>query len=68
MAVQDQQIRAGQDQPAVGRSRLLDYYKITGSHRDLLLGLAEDVAHKGWWEEYGDSLSEDYQQFTGLEH
>ena len=48
--------------------RLLDYYQITGSHRALLLGLAEDAAHKGWWEEFGDSLSEDYQQFIGLEH
>src|SRR6202035_3957468 len=22
----------------------------------------------GWWEEHGDSLSEDYKQFIGLEH
>ena len=48
--------------------RLLDYYGITGSQRDLLLGLAEDAAQKGWWEEFADSLSEDYQQFIGLEH
>jgi transcriptional regulator with XRE-family HTH domain len=48
--------------------RLLDYYQITGARRELLLGLAEDAAQKGWWEEYGDSLSEDYQQFIGLEH
>ena len=48
--------------------RLLDYYGITGSHRVLLLGLAEDAAQKGWWEEFADSLSEDYQQFIGLEH
>ena len=47
---------------------LLDYYQITGPRRALLLGLAEDAAQKGWWEEYGDSLSEDYQQFIGLEH
>jgi transcriptional regulator with XRE-family HTH domain len=49
-------------------ARLLDYYKITGSHRSLLLSLAEDATQKGWWEEYGDSLTEDYQQFIGLEH
>jgi transcriptional regulator with XRE-family HTH domain len=49
-------------------ARLLDYYGITGSHRDLLLGLAEDAAQKGWWEEFADTLSEDYQQFIGLEH
>jgi transcriptional regulator with XRE-family HTH domain len=47
--------------------RLLDYYQITGTRRTLLLGLAEDAAHKGWWEQYTDSLSPDYQQFIGLE-
>jgi transcriptional regulator with XRE-family HTH domain len=48
--------------------RLLDYYGITGSQRALLLGLAEDAAQKGWWEEFADTLAEDYQQFIGLEH
>ena len=48
--------------------RLLDYYEITGARRALLLGLAKDAAQKGWWEEFGDSLSDDYQQFIGLEH
>ena len=48
--------------------RLLDYYEITGPRRVLLLGLAEDAAQKGWWEEFTDSLSEDYKQFIGLEH
>jgi transcriptional regulator with XRE-family HTH domain len=48
--------------------RLLDYYEITGPRRALLLELAEDAAQKGWWEEFADSLSEDYQQFIGLEH
>ncbi len=48
--------------------RLLDYYQITGPRRALLLGLAEDAAQKGWWEEFSDTLSEDYQQFIGLEH
>jgi transcriptional regulator with XRE-family HTH domain len=49
-------------------ARLLDYYQITGPRRELLLALAEDASQKGWWEEYADSLSEDYQQFIGLEH
>jgi transcriptional regulator with XRE-family HTH domain len=49
-------------------ARLLDYYQITGAKRTLLLALAEDAAQKGWWEEFTDSLSEDYQQFIGLEH
>jgi transcriptional regulator with XRE-family HTH domain len=48
--------------------RLLDYYQITGSRRTTLLGLAEDATHKGWWEAFADSLSEDYRQFIGLEH
>jgi transcriptional regulator with XRE-family HTH domain len=48
-------------------ARLLDYYEITGPRRELLLALAQDASQKGWWEEYGDSLSSDYQQFIGLE-
>jgi len=48
--------------------RLLDYYQITGPRRAQLLGLAEDAAQKGWWEEFGDTLSEDYKQFIGYEH
>jgi transcriptional regulator with XRE-family HTH domain len=48
--------------------RLLDYYQITGARRALLMSLAEDAAQKGWWEEFADTLSEDYQQFIGLEH
>ena len=48
--------------------RLLDYYQITGQRRSLLLALAEDAAQKGWWEEFGDILSDDYQQFIGLEY
>jgi transcriptional regulator with XRE-family HTH domain len=47
--------------------RLLDYYEITGPRRELLLALAADATQKGWWEDYGDSLSADYQQFIGLE-
>jgi transcriptional regulator with XRE-family HTH domain len=48
--------------------RLLDYYQITGPRRALLLELAQDASHKGWWEEYADGLSADYQAFIGLEH
>lgn len=48
--------------------KLLDYYGITGPRRTLLLTLAEDAAQKGWWEDYTDFLSHDYQQFIGLEH
>ena len=69
VGVQGQPVRAGPDGLAApGVERLLDYYGITGPRRTLLLGLAEDAARKGWWEEFTDTLSEDYQQFIGLEH
>jgi transcriptional regulator with XRE-family HTH domain len=48
--------------------RLLDYYEITGSRREILLALAQDATQKGWWEQYADGLSADYQEFIGLEH
>jgi transcriptional regulator with XRE-family HTH domain len=48
--------------------RLLDYYQITGPRRAHLLALAEDAVQKGWWEDSADILTEDYQQFIGLEH
>lgn len=48
--------------------KLLDHYQVTGTHREQLLSLARDAAKKGWWEAYADGLSEDYQQFIGLEH
>ena len=49
-------------------ARLLDYYGVNGTHREMLLALAQDASQKGWWEEYAESLPEDYQQFIGLEH
>jgi len=48
--------------------RLLSYYQVTGARRTLLLALAEDATHKGWWEDSSDVLAEDYKQFIGLEH
>jgi transcriptional regulator with XRE-family HTH domain len=48
--------------------RLLDYYGVAGDRRARLLALAEDATQKGWWEDYGDILSEDYRQFIGLEY
>ena len=56
--------RTGLQPREVGR--LLDYYGITGPRRELLLGLAEDATHKGWWEDF--DLPADYEQFIGLEH
>lgn len=48
-------------------ARLLDLYRIGGSHRDELLALAEDATHKGWWESYSDILTEGHLAFIGLE-
>jgi transcriptional regulator with XRE-family HTH domain len=48
--------------------KLLDYYGITGSRRAHLLRLASDATQKGWWEDFADELSPDYQQYIGLEH
>ena len=48
--------------------KLLDYYEVSGSRRVLLLNLARDASQKGWWEEYTDFITTDYQQFIGLEH
>src|SRR5262245_5486848 len=47
-------------------ARLLDYYEITGPRRDLLFVLAADATREGWWADYGDDLSHDYQQVLGL--
>jgi transcriptional regulator with XRE-family HTH domain len=48
--------------------RLLDYYKVTDKQREMLLALAQDAEQRGWWEDFTDTVSEDYQQFIGLEH
>src|ERR1700743_2854819 len=31
--------------------RLLDYYGVGGTRREMLLALAQDASQKGWWEE-----------------
>jgi transcriptional regulator with XRE-family HTH domain len=49
-------------------ARLLDYYGVNGARRAFLLGLAEEAARKGWWEDYAEDLTADYQEFIGLEH
>jgi transcriptional regulator with XRE-family HTH domain len=46
---------------------LLDHYHVTGALRELLLRLAQEASRKGWWEEYSDVSSAEYQEFIGLE-
>ena len=48
-------------------AKLLDYYRVQGSHREQLLALANDAADKGWWESYSDDLTEGHLEFIGLE-
>jgi len=48
-------------------ARLLDFYGVQGSHREQLLALAEEATHKGWWEAYGDVMTEENLEFIGLE-
>src|SRR6266705_5424102 len=48
-------------------ARLLDFYKLQGSHRDQLMTLAEEATDKGWWEAYSDVLTEGHQEYIGLE-
>jgi transcriptional regulator with XRE-family HTH domain len=58
--------RTGLKPPEV--EKLLNYYEVTGARRAYLLDLARDAAQKGWWEDFADELSPDYQQFIGFEH
>ena len=48
-------------------ARLLDLYRVEGSHREQLLALAEEATHKGWWEAYSDVFNEENLAFIGLE-
>lgn len=48
-------------------ARLLDFYGVRSSERDLLLALAEEATYKGWWEAYTDDLTEGHLEFIGLE-
>jgi transcriptional regulator with XRE-family HTH domain len=48
-------------------AKLLERYEVTGDIRERLLTLARDASRKGWWEEYCDVSSAEYQEFIGLE-
>lgn len=42
-------------------------YRIDGDKLDELFGLLRDADQRGWWEDYEDSLPEEYTKFLGLE-
>ena len=47
--------------------KLLNFYGVDEPQRGHLLALAREAAQKGWWENFADAISEDYQAFIGLE-
>lgn len=47
--------------------KLLDYYGVTDPHRSQLLDLAVEANERGWWEDYGEALTQEYRDFIGLE-
>jgi len=48
-------------------AKLLERYQVTADIRERLLSLAQEASRKGWWEEYSDVSSAEYQEFIGLE-
>jgi hypothetical protein len=53
--------------PPAEIAKLIDFYGVTDSLRSRLMGLAEDAAQRGWWDEYSDALSPGFIEFVGLE-
>jgi hypothetical protein len=47
--------------------KLVDFYGVSDAERSQLLALARDANRRGWWEDYTDIISEEYQAFIGLE-
>ncbi|TDD15988.1 helix-turn-helix domain-containing protein [Nonomuraea diastatica] len=46
---------------------LAELYRIDGGKLDELFGLLRDAEQRGWWEDYEDTLPEEYTRFLGLE-
>jgi transcriptional regulator with XRE-family HTH domain len=57
--------RTGPNVAEVGK--LLDYYGVTGSHRERVLALALEATQRGWWEAYSDDLPEELTALIALE-
>jgi transcriptional regulator with XRE-family HTH domain len=47
--------------------KLLDYYGVTEPRHSQLLDLAAEANQRGWWEDYGEALTQEYRDFIGLE-
>jgi transcriptional regulator with XRE-family HTH domain len=46
---------------------MLDFYGVDTRRQVDLITLANEATRKGWWEDYGDTLAEDYIHIVGLE-
>lgn len=47
---------------------MLDLYGVPeGPEREVLLALAKDAQRKGWWNEYDDVISADFERYLGYE-
>ncbi|MGP3936156.1 helix-turn-helix domain-containing protein [Nonomuraea sp. KM88] len=46
---------------------LAELYRVDGTKLDELFGLLRDAEQRGWWEDYEDTLPEEYTRFLGLE-
>ncbi|MBB6346599.1 helix-turn-helix domain-containing protein [Nonomuraea muscovyensis] len=46
---------------------LAELYQVDEPKLDELFGLLRDALQRGWWEDYEDSLPEEYTRFLGLE-
>lgn len=48
--------------------KMLDLYGVPdGAERDALLALAKEGQRRGWWSEYDDFLTSDFERFLGYE-
>jgi transcriptional regulator with XRE-family HTH domain len=46
---------------------MLDYYEISGQHRDRLTELGRTARQRGWWDAYADMLGPEYATLIALE-
>ncbi|MEV0626397.1 helix-turn-helix domain-containing protein [Nonomuraea wenchangensis] len=61
-------IEAARTMPSADDIRaLVKLYGVDGGKLDELIGLLRDAEQRGWWEDYEESLPQEYTRFLGLE-
>jgi Domain of unknown function (DUF5753)/Helix-turn-helix domain len=53
--------------PPLEVEKLIDFYGVTDPLRGRLLELAEDAVQRGWWDDYADTITDQYLEYIGLE-